>query len=108
MEEVRSLVPCCSSQLSIVANQYSCTNQILVVLIEYRFGSYDPERIDGELTWCPVTIKRYWQIKCDGLFFGDVDLQLSSDVIVDTGKSLLFLLFSYVPFIALDFLENIL
>ncbi|KAF9341299.1 aspartic peptidase domain-containing protein [Linnemannia elongata] len=55
---------------------------------EYRFGSYDPERIDGELTWCPVTVKRYWQIKCDGLFFGDVDLQLASDVIVDTGTTL--------------------
>ncbi|KAF9542608.1 Vacuolar protease A [Mortierella hygrophila] len=58
---------------------------------EYRFGSYDPERIDGELTWCPVTVKRYWQIKCDGLFFGDVDLQLTSDVIVDTGTTLVIL-----------------
>jgi len=54
--------------------------------IEYRFGSYDHERVDGELTWVPVTVKRYWQIKCDGLFFGDVDLEMSSDVIVDTGK----------------------
>ncbi|KAF9922110.1 Vacuolar protease A [Linnemannia zychae] len=58
---------------------------------EYRFGSYDPERIDGELTWVPVTVKRYWQIKCDGLFFGDVDLELSSDVIVDTGTTLVIL-----------------
>ncbi|KAF9130097.1 Vacuolar protease A [Mortierella sp. 14UC] len=58
---------------------------------EYRFGSYDPERIDGELTWVPVTVKRYWQIKCDGLFFGDVDLELTSDVVVDTGTTLVIL-----------------
>ncbi|KAF9902080.1 hypothetical protein EC991_005286 [Linnemannia zychae] len=58
---------------------------------EYRFGSYDPERIDGELTWVPVTVKRYWQIKCDGLFFGDVDLGLTSDAIVDSGTTLVIL-----------------
>lgn len=55
---------------------------------EYRFGGYDPERFEGELTWVPVTVKRYWQIKCDGLFFGDVDLAMDGDVIIDTGKEL--------------------
>ncbi|KAF9173372.1 hypothetical protein BGX20_003380 [Mortierella sp. AD010] len=55
---------------------------------EYRFGGYDPERFVGELTWVPVTEKKYWQVKCDGLFFGDVDLQSKGDVIIDTGTTL--------------------
>ncbi|KAF9192857.1 hypothetical protein BGZ51_004620 [Haplosporangium sp. Z 767] len=55
---------------------------------EYRFGGYDRDRFEGELTWVPVTVKRYWQIKCDGVFFGDVDLNMSSDVIIDTGTTL--------------------
>ncbi|KAF9940635.1 hypothetical protein BGZ65_006478 [Modicella reniformis] len=55
---------------------------------EYRFGGYDPERFEGEITWVPVTVKRYWQVKCDGLFFGDVDLEHKSDVIIDTGTTL--------------------
>ncbi|KAF9913081.1 hypothetical protein BX616_010171 [Lobosporangium transversale] len=46
------------------------------------------ERFEGELTWVPVTVRRYWQVKCDGLFFGDVDLKLKSDVIIDTGTTL--------------------
>ncbi|KAF8940549.1 hypothetical protein BGZ58_005883 [Dissophora ornata] len=55
---------------------------------EYRFGGYDTARFDGDLTWVPVTEKRYWQVKCDGLFFGNVDLQQKGDVIVDTGTTL--------------------
>ncbi|KAG0246899.1 hypothetical protein BGX31_005387 [Mortierella sp. GBA43] len=55
---------------------------------EYRFGGYDSERFEGELTWVPVTVKRYWQVKCDGLFFGDVDLEHKGDVIIDTGTTL--------------------
>ncbi|KAF9380264.1 hypothetical protein CPB97_008483 [Podila verticillata] len=58
---------------------------------EYRFGGYDSERFEGELTWVPVTVKRYWQIKCDGLFFGDVDLAMDGDVIIDTGTTLVIL-----------------
>ncbi|GJJ73724.1 hypothetical protein EMPS_06082 [Entomortierella parvispora] len=55
---------------------------------EYRFGGYDTDRFDGELTWVPVTLKRYWQVQCDGLFFGDQDLNQKSDVIIDTGTTL--------------------
>ncbi|KAK3810808.1 MAG: aspartic peptidase domain-containing protein [Benniella sp.] len=55
---------------------------------EYRFGGYDPERFEGELTWVPVTVRRYWQLKCDGLFFGDVDLEHKGEVIIDTGTTL--------------------
>ncbi|KAI1304075.1 hypothetical protein EDD11_005249 [Mortierella claussenii] len=55
---------------------------------EYRFGGYDKERFEGDLTWVPVTLKRYWQVKCDGLFFGDVDLGMKADVIIDTGTTL--------------------
>ncbi|KAF9576393.1 hypothetical protein EC968_008688 [Mortierella alpina] len=55
---------------------------------EYRFGGYDPNRFEGELTWVPVTKKRYWQIKCEGLFFGDVDLNLKGEAIIDTGTTL--------------------
>ncbi|KAG0204511.1 hypothetical protein BGX28_003559, partial [Mortierella sp. GBA30] len=55
---------------------------------EYRFGGYDRERFEGELTWVPVTQKRYWQIKCEGLFFGDEDLKMSGDAIIDTGTTL--------------------
>ncbi|KAF9438335.1 hypothetical protein BGZ76_008618 [Entomortierella beljakovae] len=54
---------------------------------EYRFGGYDPERFEGELTWVPVTEKKYWQVKCEGLFVGDVDLQMKGDVIIDTDVS---------------------
>ncbi|KAG0324033.1 hypothetical protein BGZ99_002274 [Dissophora globulifera] len=55
---------------------------------EYRFGGYDASKFEGELTWVPVTEKRYWQVKCDGLFFGEVDLQQKGDVIIDTGTTL--------------------
>ncbi|KAF9112590.1 hypothetical protein BGX27_003128 [Mortierella sp. AM989] len=58
---------------------------------EYRFGGYDPERFEGELTWVPVSVKKYWQVKCDGVFFGDTDLQLKGDVIIDTGTTLVIL-----------------
>ncbi|KAF8986288.1 hypothetical protein BGZ46_006910 [Entomortierella lignicola] len=55
---------------------------------EYRFGGYDPERFEGELTWVPVSKKAYWQVKCDGVFFDGMDLQAKGDVIIDTGTTL--------------------
>ncbi|KAF9989789.1 hypothetical protein BGZ75_004966 [Mortierella antarctica] len=55
---------------------------------EYRFGGYDRSRFEGDLTWVPVTKKRYWQVKCEGLFFGDVDLNLKGEAIIDTGTTL--------------------
>ncbi|KAG0057757.1 hypothetical protein BGZ83_003655 [Gryganskiella cystojenkinii] len=55
---------------------------------EYRFGGYDTERFEGELTWVPVSVKKYWQVQCDGLFFGHTDLNQKGDVIIDTGTTL--------------------
>ncbi|KAF9426610.1 hypothetical protein BGZ76_002677 [Entomortierella beljakovae] len=57
---------------------------------EFIFGSIDTTRFIGGLTFLPITHKKYWQIKVDGVKIDNkLDLSISSDAIIDTGTTLL-------------------
>ncbi|KAF8938582.1 1,3-beta-glucanosyltransferase [Dissophora ornata] len=58
---------------------------------EFMFGSIDTSRFEGELTFLPITHRKYWQIKVDGVQLdgGKMDLGIQGDTIVDTGTTLL-------------------
>ncbi|KAF9350490.1 hypothetical protein BGX26_011333 [Mortierella sp. AD094] len=57
---------------------------------EFIFGSIDTSRFIGDLTFLPITHRKYWQVKVDGVKVdGNSDLSISSDTIIDTGTTLL-------------------
>ncbi|KAG0313085.1 hypothetical protein BGZ99_009089 [Dissophora globulifera] len=57
---------------------------------EFIFGSIDASRFEGELTFLPITHRKYWQVKIDGVQVdGHEDLGIHGEVIVDTGTTLL-------------------
>lgn len=63
---------------------------------EITFGGYNPEHLQGELTWAPVALPDlgHWQVDIHGLRIGGVSLdfcgpQRGCRAVVDTGTSLL-------------------
>ncbi|KAG0363270.1 hypothetical protein BGZ54_008232 [Gamsiella multidivaricata] len=57
---------------------------------EFIFGSIDTSRFEGELTFLPITNRKYWQIKVDGVKLDrQMDMSIHGDTIIDTGTTLL-------------------
>ena len=57
---------------------------------ELVFGGWDPDHVDGEITWHQVVRKAYWEIKLDGIESENIGFRLATKTAaIDTGSSLI-------------------
>lgn len=57
---------------------------------EITFGSINPARFKGEISWAPVIRKAYWEVAMDSVFLAGKQLNVvSTSAAIDTGTSLI-------------------
>jgi hypothetical protein len=56
---------------------------------ELTLGGYDENHFEGELTWVPLTSETYWETYLDDLTLGGRSVTNATNVVLDTGTSIL-------------------
>lgn len=59
---------------------------------EFTLGGYNPDHVDGDITWHKVVDQYYWTVAADNILVGGKDIGLcpaGCRVIADTGTSIM-------------------